>query len=122
MSRTCRRLAGAALALMLWVAPVRKRAVLVIWGAACMVALLLLLAATCSVCFSLHQSLHRSEAPAQHFCLACSLAKGQIIMPETAVFLLLAFLAFAFCLRLGDACVTSPLDLRLSHSRAPPRR
>jgi hypothetical protein len=38
-------LAPVALLLMLWVAPVRKRAVLVIWGAACGVALLILFAA-----------------------------------------------------------------------------
>ena len=84
-------------------------------------ALLLLVATVFSVSHALHQSLHQDGAASGHFCLVCSLAKGQVIAAAVAV--ISAVLVFS-CLWGVCQLGTSPFpgfDYRASPSRAPPR-
>jgi len=85
-------------------------------------ALLLIAAATLSACHVLHQFLHQSPDTGEHLCLVCSLTGGQLITPEGASFVLLAIFAFAFLLRAHEIFIPTPVQSRLSHSRAPPDR
>jgi len=84
-----------------------------------LLAVLLLACATLSTCDSLHQKFHAGSS-ADHFCLVCNFAKGQVntadVPPVAAVFI--------FCF-LGIGLLTKTvslpsLDIRLSPSRAPP--
>jgi hypothetical protein len=86
-----------------------------------LLALLLLVSATLSVSHALHQALHHDGDRGSHFCLVCSLAKGQVSVAEVG--LVSAILVLA-CLAVFRTASTSPLagfDYRLSPSRAPPR-
>lgn len=87
-----------------------------------LLAILLIIAATLSVSHTLHQNLHRDGSPGSHFCLVCSLAKGQLTSAEAVATLLFLVLIFLFVL---SPATISPLvspDYRLSPSRAPPVR
>jgi hypothetical protein len=87
-----------------------------------LLALLLLAAATLSVSHALHQNLHRDGAPGSHFCLVCSLAKGQLTTADAAATFLFLVLTFLFALpREAISRLASP-DYRLPPSRAPPTR
>jgi flagellin-like protein len=81
---------------------------------------LLLVAMTFSVSHSLHRILHDDGARSDHFCLACSLAKGQVgalgVASISAVLVLC-------CFWVDGRDHTTPscgFDYRLSPSRAPP--
>ena len=84
-------------------------------------ALLLLIAATLSVSHNLHQTLHRDGAVSGHFCLVCSLAKGQVSGPEVLFVLALAVLSLLFYICVIHAA-RSPggFDYCVSLGRAPP--
>ncbi|MCX6928037.1 MAG: hypothetical protein NT154_33225 [Verrucomicrobia bacterium] len=83
-------------------------------------ALLLLVATTVSASQALHELLHQDGTGGDHFCLACSLAKGQVSLEAVAFISVL----IAFCYLWGVCPVsTSPFpgfDYRTSPSRAPP--
>jgi hypothetical protein len=89
---------------------------------AALLALLLLAASTLSVSHTLHQNLHRDGAPGSHFCLVCSLAKGQLTSAEAAAALLFLVLIFLFVLPPETISRLASPDYRLSPSRAPPVR
>jgi hypothetical protein len=89
---------------------------------AALLAILLVVASTLSVSHVLHQNLHRDGTPGSHFCLVCSLAKGQLTTAEAAAALLVLVFTFLFALPPETISrLTSP-DYRLSPSRAPPVR
>jgi hypothetical protein len=86
-----------------------------------LLALLLLASATLSVSQSLHQWIHADGDSGSHFCLVCSLAKGQVTASLVATTLVSLVLCWD---TVGRALSTAPLpgyDFRLSPSRAPPR-
>jgi len=85
-----------------------------------LLALTLLLATAFSSSHTLHQSLHSDGAGSHHFCLVCSLIKGQVGAAEVAlVFAVLVLLVVLGVRPEHVASVPGP-DYRLSHSRAPP--
>jgi hypothetical protein len=87
-----------------------------------LLAILLIVASTLSVSHALHQNLHRDGAPGSHFCLVCSLAKGQLTTAEAAAALLFLVLLFLFVLPPETISRLASHDYRLSPSRAPPVR
>jgi hypothetical protein len=89
---------------------------------AALLAILLLVAATLSVSHALHQNLHRDDAPGSHFCLVCSLVKGQLTTAEVPTALLFLVLLFLFVLPPETISRLASLDYRLSPCRAPPVR
>ncbi len=84
-------------------------------------ALLLLAVATLSASQVLHSALHSDGGVNTHFCLACSLVKGQLDAVEAviAIVLVLAVSLSAFFPETGLA-LPDPAYF-LSPSRAPPR-
>jgi hypothetical protein len=87
-----------------------------------LLALLLLAAATFSVCDGLHRCLHSGDTANHHFCLVCSLAKGQASAVEMGVVAFVVLFSCLFGLRLANAAPVVEADVRLSPSRAPPCR
>jgi hypothetical protein len=85
-----------------------------------LLALLLLTAVTFSVSHSLHQALHPGGAVNGHFCLVCSIAKGQVGAVDTAVILTALVFSFLIGVRLLTRSPLGFFAYRLSHSRAPP--
>ncbi|HTL17514.1 MAG TPA: hypothetical protein VL793_09765, partial [Patescibacteria group bacterium] len=57
---------------------------------------ILLLIATLSVSDLLHQSLHHGSSLSNHFCLVCSLAKGQANGPESPILVVFGLLSLLF--------------------------
>jgi hypothetical protein len=84
-------------------------------------ALLLLVAATLSVNGALHQTLHNDSAVNGHFCLICSLAKGQASSPESPVIVVLFVASLLFWASShSEIVLPSTFDYRVSRGRAPP--
>lgn len=86
-----------------------------------LLSLLLLLATTLSVSPALHQSLHLQGGANAHFCLVCSLAKGQVSTAEAALVWVLVVLFFLFSISLATASPFVGFEYFPSQSRAPPR-
>ena len=85
-----------------------------------LLAVLLIMASAFSVSHTLHQCLHSDGAANSHFCLVCSLAKGQV---NAAVVVSLSVMLIVCCLwsfRLADTPRFQGFDYRISLSRAPP--
>jgi len=83
-------------------------------------AALLLVAITFSVSHSLHRIFHHDGAGSDHFCLACSLAKGQV---GAAAVVLISAVLIPCCFWAVLLDHTTPFrgfDYRTSPSRAPP--
>jgi len=83
-------------------------------------ALLLLVALTFSVSHSLHQAIHPGAGLNGHFCLVCSIAKGQVGAVDTAIILTALVFSFLIGVRLSASSPLAFFAYRLSHSRAPP--
>ena len=81
--------------------------------------LLLLLATTAAVSHELHAALHQDGPSSPHFCLVCSLAKGQALALASVVAVAL-LLACCWLLPRTTARPSTRPDYRLSPSRAPP--
>jgi flagellin-like protein len=83
-------------------------------------AALLVVAMTFSVSHSLHRILHHDGAGSDHFCLACSIAKGHVGAAAVALMptMLVLFGYRRICL--ATASPFSGFDYRTSPSRAPP--
>jgi len=86
-----------------------------------LLALLLLICGTLSVCQALHQLLHNGAAGSHHLCLVCLFAKGQVSAADAAVVAALLVLFPLFGPRAGNPSPLPAFDYRLSPSRAPPR-
>jgi hypothetical protein len=85
-------------------------------------AVLLLVTMTFSVSHWLHQYFHCDGAGSDHFCLACSFAKGHV---GAAAVALMPIMLVLFGFRRVCLATASPFrgfDYRTSPSRAPPRR
>jgi hypothetical protein len=86
-----------------------------------LLAALLLASGALSVSHALHQYLHDDGAGANHFCLVCLFAKGQVSAADVALASTLTAL-FCFCgIRAAESSFLPGIDYRLSPSRAPPR-
>ena len=85
-----------------------------------LLALLLLVALTFSVSHSLHQAIHPGAGLNGHFCLVCSIAKGQVGAVDTAIILTALVFSFLIGVRLSASSPLAFFAYRLSHSRAPP--
>ena len=86
-----------------------------------LLAVLLLLATTLSVSHALHKSLHLQDGTSTHFCLVCSLVKGQVSTAEVGLVsgpLLLCILSIS---RLATVSPVEEFEYSPSQSRAPPR-
>ena len=84
-------------------------------------ALILLVAGTASASHALHQTLHSGNPGSGHFCLLCSLAKGEVGAAEVAIVATLPLISLCFGLCPPLSLVLPASDYRLSPSRAPPR-
>ena len=85
-----------------------------------LLALLLLICGTLSVCQALHQLLHNDAAGSHHLCLVCLFAKGQVSAPDVALVAAVQVLCPLSSLRAADTSPLPAFDYRLSPSRAPP--
>jgi hypothetical protein len=85
-----------------------------------LLALLLLASGVLSVSRALHQLLHNGAAGSDHFCLVCSIAKGQVAAADVAVVAALVALCLVFSFRAANPSPLPAFDYRLSPSRAPP--
>jgi hypothetical protein len=83
-------------------------------------AVLLLLAVVFSVSPALHQTLHAGNNANSHFCLACSLAHGQVSATEVALVSGVVVPGLLLGGLLPDVSPVLAVDYRLSPSRAPP--
>jgi len=86
-----------------------------------LLALLLLVSGTLSVCHALHQSLHPDGAGNSHFCLVCLFAKGQVSAADVGVVSAAWVFTLFSAIRLFSTSPLPGFDYRLSPSRAPPR-
>jgi hypothetical protein len=85
-----------------------------------LMALFLVVAGACSVNDSLHQSLH-SNSFDNHFCLVCSLAKGQAAGPEAPLIWAVGILLLIFFTRVvTEFALPDAFDYSVSSERAPP--
>jgi flagellin-like protein len=83
-------------------------------------AVLLMVAMTFSVSHTLHQFLHRDGAGNDHFCLACSLVKGQVSAAAVALVSAVLVLSCFWVICLVHSTPFCGFDYRTSPSRAPP--
>jgi hypothetical protein len=83
-------------------------------------AVLLVVAMAFSVSHSLHRILHHDGAGSDHFCLACSLAKGHVGAAVVALMPAMLVLFGFWHVCLTTASRFSGFDYRTSPSRAPP--
>jgi flagellin-like protein len=83
-------------------------------------AVLLVVAMTFSVSHTLHQFLHRDGSGSDHFCLACSLAKGQVSALGVALISAVLVLCCFWVVFLVHTTSFCGFDYRTSPSRAPP--
>lgn len=87
---------------------------------AALLSFLIVASAVISVSHVLHQKLHAENAAPGHFCLLCSLSKGQITAAEAAPILATFVATVVFLVPvLRAACLTS-VDQRLAPNRGPP--
>ena len=85
-----------------------------------LMALFLVVAGACSVNHTLHQSLH-SNSFDNHFCLVCSLAKGQAAAPEAPLVWALGILSLILFTRVVmEFALPDLFDYSVSSERAPP--
>jgi hypothetical protein len=85
-----------------------------------LLALLLLISGTLSVSHALHQSLHPDGTGDSHFCLVCSLAKGQVSTAAVAATSATLRFCWLSTVRTANASPLPGFDYRLAPSRAPP--
>ena len=86
-----------------------------------LLALIVLVATTFSVSHALHQTLHPNAPAGNHFCLVCSLVKGQVNAADVSAALLLFTAVLVFSFPALELVIQSAVDRRLNPSRAPPR-
>jgi hypothetical protein len=87
-----------------------------------LLAFFVLVASTASVSHELHKALHSNATTASHYCLVCSLAKGQVAAADVAPLLALFTLVLLFSIPTLKTLVLPVSDRRLAHGRAPPVR
>jgi hypothetical protein len=85
-----------------------------------LLALILIFAATVSVSQTVHRFLHHDASASGHFCLICSIAKGQVSAAAVATIPAPPVISCFSSLPATDASVLRGFDYRLSPSRAPP--
>jgi hypothetical protein len=88
---------------------------------AALLALMLLVASTISASHALHQELHSRTSDSGHFCLLCSLAKGEVGAAAVAIFIAIPLIGLFFFLPRTQSTAASAVNYRLSSSRAPPQ-
>jgi hypothetical protein len=88
---------------------------------AAFLALMLLVASTISASHALHQELHSGTSDSGHFCLLCSLAKGEVGAAAVAIFVAIPLIGLFYFLPRTQSTAASAANYRLSPSRAPPR-
>ncbi len=79
-----------------------------------------MLAATFAVCHFLHSSLHPAAGKGEHFCLVCSLVKGQVTPVEPSLVFVAAFVFVLFSVRLDEGASPVFFEYRFTPTRAPP--
>ena len=86
-----------------------------------LLAVILFISGALSVSHALHQSLHHNGGDNSHFCLVCSLAKGQVSVAAVAVAAGGILSCWLYTIRTVHPVPLLAFDYRISHSRAPPR-
>jgi hypothetical protein len=85
-----------------------------------LLAVILLILGAISVSHALHEFLHHDASDGSHFCLLCSIAKGQVSTAALASTPAPPVLARFCALLTADVSTAASFDYRLSPSRAPP--
>ena len=89
---------------------------------AALLSFLLVASALVSVSHTLHQKVHTGDAGPGHFCLLCSLSKGQITAAEVAPILTIFAVSLFFLVPIFRAISLAATDRRLAPNRGPPAR
>ncbi len=90
------------------------------WAVSGMLAVLLLSATTLSASHAIHQYLHGDYAGSGHFCLVCSLVKGQVSVAAVALISAALVFCYLWCVCLVSTVAFPGFDYHTSPSRAPP--
>jgi small neutral amino acid transporter SnatA (MarC family) len=87
---------------------------------AALLSFLLVTSAVISVSHTLHKKLHTEDASPGHFCLVCSLSKGQITPAEAAPILTIFVVSVFFLIPVLRTAPLRSVDRRLAPNRGPP--